>query len=110
MAGAPGPAPPGALPPSPPAQHRTESRATARFAIGDDDFLLDGAPFRILSGALHYFRVHPQQWADRITKARQLGLNTIETSVACNAHAPTQHPFDLTAAPALPPFPDPAPA
>jgi beta-galactosidase len=40
-----------------------------QFAIGDTDFLLDGEPFRILSGALHYFRVHPGQWADRIRKA-----------------------------------------
>ena len=46
------------------------SRSTAdpvtHFAIGETDFLLDGRPFRILSGALHYFRVHPEQWADRI--------------------------------------------
>jgi beta-galactosidase len=66
-----------------------------QFAIGDTDFLLDGAPFRILSGALHYFRVHPAQWADRIRKARQMGLNTIETYVAWNAHAPTPAEFRL---------------
>jgi beta-galactosidase len=65
------------------------------FAIGETDFLLDGEPFRILSGALHYFRVHPGQWADRIRKARQLGLNTIETYVAWNAHAPSEHEFQL---------------
>ncbi len=66
-----------------------------QFAIGDTDFLLDGSPFRILSGALHYFRVHPAQWADRIRKARQLGLNTIETYVAWNAHAPAEGEFRL---------------
>lgn len=66
------------------------------FRIGDDDFLLDGQPFRILSGALHYFRVHPDQWRDRIRKARQMGLNTIETYVAWNAHAPREGEFDLT--------------
>jgi beta-galactosidase len=64
-----------------------------QFAIGDTDFLLDGAPFRVLSGALHYFRVHPEHWADRIRKARQMGLNTIETYVAWNAHAPTPLEF-----------------
>ena len=42
------------------------------FAIGADDFLLDGRPFRVLSGALHYFRVHPELWADRIHKAKLL--------------------------------------
>ena len=41
-----------------------------------------GEPHRILAGALHYFRVHPDLWADRIRKARLMGLNTIETYVA----------------------------
>lgn len=59
------------------------------FEIGEDDFLLDGSPHRILSGAIHYFRVHPDQWADRIDKARRMGLNTVETYVAWNVHAPT---------------------
>jgi beta-galactosidase len=66
-----------------------------QFAIGDTDFLLDGEPFRVLSGSLHYFRVHPGQWADRISKARLMGLNTIETYVAWNAHAPTPDSFRL---------------
>lgn len=60
----------------------------SRFAIGPTDFELDGRPHRILAGALHYFRVHPDLWADRIRKARLMGLNTIETYVAWNAHEP----------------------
>ena len=60
------------------------------FEIGSQDFLLDGQPFRILSGAIHYFRVHPDLWADRIHKARLMGLNTIETYVPWNEHCP--HP------------------
>ncbi|PPG52015.1 beta-galactosidase [Rathayibacter sp. AY2B3] len=60
----------------------------SRFAIGAADFELDGRPHRILSGALHYFRIHPDLWADRIRKARLMGLNTIETYVAWNAHEP----------------------
>ena len=32
--------------------------------------------------------MHPGQWADRIRKARLMGLNTIETYVAWNAHEP----------------------
>jgi len=60
----------------------------AEFAIGDADFLLDGHPFRILSGALHYFRVHPDLWADRLRKARLMGLNTVETYVPWNLHQP----------------------
>ena len=68
------------------------------FTIGESDFLLDGAPHRILSGALHYFRVRPEQWADRIRKARLLGLNTIETYVAWNAHEPVRGQWDATGA------------
>src|SRR4051812_770760 len=64
------------------------------FAIGESEFLLDGRPFRILSGALHYFRVHPDSWADRIEKARLMGLNTIETYVPWNAHSPRPGTFD----------------
>lgn len=68
----------------------------SRFEIGERDFLLDGKPFQVLSGALHYFQVHPEQWQDRIRKAREMGLNTIETYVAWNAHAPTPEEFILT--------------
>jgi beta-galactosidase len=58
------------------------------FSIGDTDFLRDGRPHQVISGAIHYFRVHPGQWRDRIHKARLMGLNTIETYVAWNAHEP----------------------
>ncbi|MCS5714216.1 beta-galactosidase [Herbiconiux sp. CPCC 205716] len=68
----------------------------SEFAIGSEQFELDGRPFRILSGALHYFRVHPDLWRDRIRKAREMGLNTIETYVAWNAHAPQEDVFDLS--------------
>lgn len=63
------------------------------FAIGDHDFLLNDEPFRILSGAIHYFRVHPDLWEDRIHKARLMGLNTIETYVPWNEHSPTPGTF-----------------
>ncbi|MFC7788370.1 beta-galactosidase [Microbacterium sp. MAHUQ-60] len=63
---------------------------TSRFAIGETDFLLDGEPHRIISGAMHYPRVHPDLWRDRIRKARLMGLNAIETYVAWNAHEPVK--------------------
>jgi beta-galactosidase len=74
----------------------TVDTSVSTFAIGDRDFLLDGKPFQILSGALHYFRVHPELWADRIHKARLMGLNTIETYVAWNAHEPRSGDFDFS--------------
>jgi beta-galactosidase len=58
------------------------------FAIDEDRFTLDGRPFRILSGAMHYFRVLPDCWDDRMEKMRAMGLNTLETYVAWNLHEP----------------------
>src|SRR5512137_291636 len=63
------------------------------FSIQDNDFVLDGNPFRILSGAMHYFRVPRAYWADRLHKARLMGLNTIETYAAWNLHEP--HPGEF---------------
>ena len=66
------------------------------FEIGDRDFLLDGTPHRVISGALHYFRIHPDQWRDRIRWGRKMGLNTIETYVAWNEHAPEKGTWDTS--------------
>ncbi|MCI1020342.1 beta-galactosidase [Microbacterium sp. C5A9] len=68
------------------------------FSIGESDFLRAGQPHRVISGAIHYFRVHPEQWQDRIRKARLMGLNTIETYVAWNAHEPRRGEWDATGA------------
>ncbi|MFZ8755880.1 glycoside hydrolase family 35 protein [Microbacterium sp. HMH0099] len=66
------------------------------FTIGDTDFLLDGRPYQVISGTLHYFRIHPEHWRDRIRKAKAMGLNTIETYVAWNAHEPVRGDWDAT--------------
>nr|WP_078491983.1 glycoside hydrolase family 35 protein [Streptomyces yerevanensis] len=50
-----------------------------------------GVPHRILSGALHYFRVHPDLWRDRIRRIADLGLNTVDTYVPWNFHQPHEH-------------------
>ncbi|QNE84469.1 beta-galactosidase [Streptomyces rutgersensis] len=47
-----------------------------------------GRPHRILSGSLHYFRVHPDQWADRLERVAAMGLNTVDTYVPWNFHEP----------------------
>ncbi|MFE0107151.1 beta-galactosidase family protein [Streptomyces sp. NPDC059009] len=65
----------------------------AEFRVGEDDFELDGRPVRLLSGALHYFRVHEGQWGHRLAMLRALGLNCVETYVPWNLHEP--HPGDV---------------
>lgn len=42
-------------------------------------FVVEGKPKRILSGAIHYFRVVPSYWEDRLKKLQAAGLNTVET-------------------------------
>ena len=58
-----------------------------------NQFLLDGKPFRILSGAMHYFRVVPEYWRDRLGKMKAFGLNTVETYCAWNLHEPRRGEF-----------------
>ena len=41
-------------------------------------FHLNGLPLKIFGGSLHYFRVHPDYWRDRLRKYRAAGLNTID--------------------------------
>ncbi len=64
--------------------------------IVGDHFVQNDAPMRILSGAMHYFRIMPQYWRDRLTKLKAMGLNTVETYVAWNLHEPRPGLFDFT--------------
>ncbi|KAM6151896.1 beta-galactosidase-1-like protein [Erethizon dorsatum] len=66
-------------------------QADARSFVVDweqDRFLLDGVPFRYVSGSLHYFRVPRVLWADRLFKMRLSGLNAVQLYVPWNYHEP----------------------
>lgn len=58
-----------------------------------DDFYLDGKPFKIISGAVHYFRIVPEYWRDRLEKLKAMGANTVETYVPWNMHEPQKGKF-----------------
>lgn len=60
-----------------------------------DEFYLDGRPFQIISGGIHYFRVLPEYWEDRLCKLKALGCNTVETYVPWNLHEPEKGSFDF---------------
>ncbi|KAK7854829.1 beta-galactosidase 17 [Quercus suber] len=69
--------------------HSRHKKVTAqKFEIANDMFWKDGQPFQIIGGDLHYFRVLPEYWEDRLLKAKALGLNTIQTYVPWNLHEP----------------------
>lgn len=61
----------------------------------EKSFYLNNELIQIISGAIHYFRVHPKQWKDRLLKAKAMGLNTIETYVAWNIHEPEEGAFNF---------------
>ena len=75
-----------------------------RLTIDPDGFHLDGAPFRFIAGAVHYFRVPRAYWRDRLEKLRACGFNAVETYVAWNAHQPTEDQFILDGMLDLPAF------
>jgi len=64
-----------------------------KFEIKSDGFYYGNEPMQIISGALHYFRVIPEYWEDRLTKLKLCGLNTVETYVPWNAHEPRPGEF-----------------
>ncbi|KAB7503454.1 Beta-galactosidase 11 [Armadillidium nasatum] len=51
-------------------------------------FLKDGKPFRYISGTIHYFRVLPDDWRDRLRKLKFAGFNTVETYIEWSSHEP----------------------
>jgi beta-galactosidase len=63
--------------------------------VEGDQFMLDGKPFEIISGEMHYARIPRAYWRDRLEKARAMGLNTISTYVFWNLHEPRPGAYDF---------------
>ena len=66
------------------------------FKIEKDHIYVDGKPDKIVSGAMHYFRIHPDYWYDRLLKLRECGCNCVETYVAWNLHEKKEGEFDFS--------------
>lgn len=60
-----------------------------------EDFLLDGKPIKLISGAIHYFRMTPAQWTDSLYNLKALGANTVETYIPWNLHEPREGVYDF---------------
>ncbi|AZN43148.1 glycoside hydrolase family 35 protein [Paenibacillus albus] len=68
----------------------------ATFTVEGDQFVYNREPVRILSGAMHYFRIVPEYWRDRLLKLRACGFNTVETYVPWNLHEPKEGQFNFS--------------
>lgn len=53
---------------------------------GNDTFVMNGKPFRYLSGSAHYFRMPRLNWRDRLKKIRAAGLNAVSTYIEWSQH------------------------
>jgi beta-galactosidase len=76
-----------------PAQHSSRETGHA-FAIGTNDFLLDGQRFQIRCGEIHAARVPREYWRNRLQMAKAMGLNTVCAYLFWNQIEPEPGKFD----------------
>jgi beta-galactosidase len=74
----------------------SQNPAQHTFALSDSVFLLDGKPFQMISGEMHYPRVPREAWRARMKMAKAMGLNTIGTYVFWNVHEPQRGHYDFS--------------
>ena len=58
-------------------------------------FYINDKPTKILSGAIHYFRIMPEDWHLSLYNLKALGFNTVETYVPWNLHEPKKGIFNF---------------
>src|ERR1017187_3511669 len=73
-----------------------KSPAQHTFGVAGVKFMLDGKPFQIVAGEMHYARIPREYWRARLRMAKAMGLNTITTYVFWNFHEPQPGVYDFT--------------
>lgn len=66
------------------------------FTVQGEQFLLDGKPFQIIAGSIHYTRIPRAYWRERFHLARAMGLNTVTMYVFWNVHEPRPGIFNFS--------------
>lgn len=61
-----------------------------------EDFYLNNDKIKIISGAVHYFRIVPEYWRDRLEKLKSIGCNCVETYIPWNFHEVRQGEFNFS--------------
>jgi beta-galactosidase len=80
-----------------PLAQRSGQAAPHTFAAGPaGQFLLDGKPFQVRAGSMHYPRVPRAYWPDRMRKMKAMGLNTLTTYVFWNVHETSPGNYDFS--------------
>lgn len=66
------------------------------FAVGEGEFLLDGKPFVIRCGEIHFARVAPEYWRHRLQMIRACGFNAVCAYMFWNFHEQVEGKFDFS--------------
>jgi beta-galactosidase len=66
------------------------------FTVEGGKFSLDGKPFQIISGEMHYPRIPREYWHARFRLAKSMGLNTVTAYVFWNEHEQRPGVFDFS--------------
>lgn len=66
------------------------------FGWKDENFLLDGKPFVIRGGEMHFSRIPREHWRARLRMLKAMGLNTVGTYLFWNLHEPRPGSFDFS--------------
>jgi len=66
------------------------------FSIGEKDFLLNGKPFVVRCGEMHFARIPKEYWRHRLQMAKAMGLNTVCAYLFWNMHEPEPGKFNWT--------------
>jgi beta-galactosidase len=70
--------------------------AAHAFTVSDGHFALDGKPFQIVSGEMHYPRIPREYWRARLKMAKAMGLNAITMYTFWNVHERVPGTYDFS--------------
>ncbi|WP_232735685.1 glycoside hydrolase family 35 protein [Alteribacter populi] len=68
----------------------------SNLTVSGNKLYLKNEPIQIISGAIHYFRIVPEYWEDRLMKLKACGFNCVETYVPWNLHEPKEGEFNFS--------------
>ena len=60
----------------------TCAASSPSFVLDHDAFVLNGAEITLRAGCVHYARIHPSLWRDRLRRLRAMGLNVTRDELA----------------------------
>lgn len=65
-------------------------------SVRGKELWMNNEPIQLISGAIHYFRIVPEYWEDRLLKLKACGFNCVEIYIPWNLHEPKEGEFNFT--------------